>query len=148
MSWLKKLFTGGVGEAVEKIGGMVERVSAGHLGKKELKLEVEKMLHERDMTTMAQVTAEIGAKEKVMVAELQQGDSYTKRARPSIVYAGLLAAFIDAIGYIEFTMPTDFWYVWGGVCGIYAIGRSAEKRGNGNKLTRAITGSRILGDAP
>lgn len=144
MGWLNKVFGGGVAEAAEKIGGVVERVSAGHLGKKELQLELEKILHERDMANIEQATAIIGAKERVMVAELKQDDAFTKRARPSIVYVGLIAAVIDAIGTIDFSMPADFWYVWGGVCGVYAIGRSAEKRGNGNAVTRAITGSRLL----
>jgi len=143
MSWLKKIFTGGVGEAVEKIGGVVERVSSGHLGKKELKLELEKILHEQSMAQLDMVTAEIGAKERVMVAELQQGDAFTKRARPSIVYAGLFGAFVDAIEYIDFSFPTDFWYVWGSVCGVYAIGRSVEKvkkNGTVGKVAGLIAG--------
>lgn len=143
MNWLNKLFSAGVGQAVEQIGGVVERVSAGHLGKKEMQLELEKMLHERDTALIAQLTTEITSKEKIMVAELQQGDKFTKRARPTIVYVGLLAALFDGLGYdwAKFTMPPDFWYIWGGVCSVWVIGRSAEKYGAANGLVKAITGN-------
>jgi len=112
------------------------------LGKKELHLEIEKMLHEREMALQAEVTQEIQSKERILVAELQQGDNYTKRARPTIVYVGLIGAIVDAINYIDFTMPSDFWYVWAGVCGVWIIGRSAEKVGSRGRLTAAVTGGK------
>ena len=151
MNWLKKIFTGGIGEAVEQIGGVVATMSEKHLGKKELKLELEKILAAQAEQQLAMAAAEIGAKERVMVAELQHGTTFGKNARPSIIYTGLGAAIIDAIEYIDFTMPADFWYVWGGVCGVYVIGRSTEKiKKNGfiGKAAGLIAGrtSTILND--
>lgn len=87
------------------------------------------------------------AQRDVMVAELAQGDNYTKRARPTIVYVGL--AFIGLVHVLmpmaawlsvlirekplpempALSLPSEFWWAWSGVCGVYAIGRSIEKIG-------------------
>lgn len=109
----------------------------------------------------------VEAKKSVLVAEMQQGDTYTKRARPTIVYAGLALIFlnwaveaglkivsalqIDALdpaqietlrSVTEISLPGEFWAAWSGVVGIYAIGRSAEKRGVTGKIVSMITGNK------
>ena len=91
--------------------------------------------------------AVIEAQRSVIVAEMNQADVYTKRARPSIVYMGL--AFIGlvhvalpVIAWISLTaygrpladmpainLPTEFWWAWSGVCGVWVIGRTMEKNG-------------------
>lgn len=137
-NWLKGLFSGGIQSTVSAIADLSEK----HLGKKELKLEIERMLHVRDMALMENLNAELGAKERILVAELQQGDSYTKRARPTVIYVGLIAMILQGLNAVAFTLPTEFWYAWSALVGTYAIGRSAEKvKANGNGLTRLITGS-------
>lgn len=87
------------------------------------------------------------AQRDVMVEELRQGDPYTKRARPTIVYAGLAFIFLVHValpvaGWLSvilrdrplpeappLSLPAEFWWAWTGVCGVYAIGRTLEKRG-------------------
>lgn len=94
------------------------------------------------------------AQRDVMVAELNQTDGYTKRARPTIVYAGLAFIFLVHVmlpmaGWISviargtplpetppLSLPTEFWWAWTGVCGIYAIGRTMEKRGGVDPVDR------------
>jgi hypothetical protein len=61
------------------------------------------------------------SRERVLVAELQQGDSYTKRARPSVVYVGLgvavlqgvvtpwIEAVLRAFSDADFVMPGGFY---------------------------------------
>ena len=82
-----------------------------------------------------QIAKEIDAKKEIMVAEMNQGDAYTKRARPTIVYAGLGFIFLDYVlfpilaffsqGNVpNLSLPPDFWWVWGGVCGVWMIGRT------------------------
>lgn len=106
----------------------------------------------------------IETSKQVILAELQQGDTFTKRARPAIIYVGLLAVvfnhmlipFFNRIaewiaiakgtsleafgGLTPMTLPSDFWYVWGGVASVWIIGRSAEKKGANNKLVNMIVG--------
>ena len=93
----------------------------------------------------------IEAQRSIIVAEMNQGDSYTKRARPTIVYAGLLFIFMVHVLFPimtyfskqtlpEISLPTEFWWAWTGVCGIWIVGRSAEKKGVENKIVSMITG--------
>ncbi len=101
----------------------------------------------------AREQALIEAQKAVMVAELQQDDLYTKRARPTVVYAGLVFIFlVHVIGPLtaawggkplpEMSLPTEFWWAWSGVVGAWIIGRTAEKRGVENQVVRALTGGK------
>jgi len=81
----------------------------------------------------------IGAKRDVIVAELQQDDNYTKRARPTVVYAGLvvlalnniilpwIAYFAGSVTLPPIDIPAEFWYGWTGITGVYAFTRGQEK---------------------
>ena len=141
-----------------KIG--IEGVKAIFLKKEEGKIseiEANQQLAEIQSKLQSEVQAavvkELEAKERIIVAELQQGDLFTKRARPTIVYAGLLFAVVDAIfkavavfgGVPEGIevptsfMPAQFWLAWGGVCSIYVVGRTAEKRQSTNKVMKAVS---------
>ena len=82
---------------------------------------------------------------------MNQGDSYTKRARPTIVYSGLLFIFFVHVLFPmvswfksttlpELALPTEFWWAWTGVYSIWIVGRSTEKNGISNKVTSLITG--------
>ena len=99
------------------------------------------------------IRAELDAKQKILVAELQQGDTYTKRARPTVVYFGLVVIFynyclIPTVGLFmaeipnPFELPMEFWAAWGGIVATWSIGRSAEKRGSMNRLTSVVTGTK------
>ena len=139
---------GEIGDAVGKVSdlvkGLVDRWFPPDVPP-EKKLEAIQAMTTSIEEREAAVTA---IKAQIMVAELNQDDRFTKRARPMIVYMGLLFMAInhvffpcvswavqaingaDNIMLPIITLPTEFWYVWGGVCGIYVLGRSAEKRGD------------------
>ena len=113
--------------------------------KAKAELELQQILTQRD-------TALVESKKAVIVAELNQGDNYTKRARPTVVYAGLVFIFIVHVLFpiVAFfcnkemptlTLPEEFWWAWGGICSAWVIGRSAEKRGVKNKVVNLITGN-------
>lgn len=79
------------------------------------------------------------SRSKVLVAELQQSDKYTKRARPSIIYVGLFVIVFNYVlvqpimalfghpDFVPINLPALFWATWGGITGTYSIGRSLEK---------------------
>lgn len=158
MSWFTKLFSGGGGSIVDSIGGLADRFIETDDEKREFKLQVETLLQKRDSEIEQTLRQTLQSKEKILVAELNQGDSYTKRARPTVVYMGLV--FIG-INYVVFPLigrianglgaemdvspladlPSEFWMAWGGICATWSIGRSLEKRGTQNATTRAVTGS-------
>lgn len=95
----------------------------------------------------------VNAQRSIIVAEMEQGDNYTKRARPTIVYAGLAFIFMVhvVLPYVAFfkdtpvstlTLPSEFWWAWTGVCGIWVVGRTMEKRGAAGKIISMITGTK------
>jgi hypothetical protein len=91
---------------------------------------------------------------------MDSGDNYTKRARPTLVYFGMVVIFFNyclvpaaqalTSTLVEpFMLPLEFWVAWGGTVGIWSAGRSAEKTvatkprkegGLTDKLLSAING--------
>lgn len=155
MSWISDIFTGGAGKLIGSVGKVIDNLHTSDEEKSLLKIKMEELLQKRDSEIEQTIRAELGAKERVLVAELQQGDKYTKRARPSVVYYGLIAiafnySIVPAIQLFmgtpvaPFDLPSEFWLAWGGIVGTWSIGRSIEKRGVRNKAVSAITGSKLL----
>lgn len=153
MSFISKL-TGLVGGGlVESIGNVADRFIQTDEEKNAFMVEMEKVLQQRDSEVEQTIRAELQAKERIMVAEMAQGDNYTKRARPTVIYMGLL---IIAFNYClipliqmwaemtiaPFGLPTEFWVAWGGCVGVYNLGRSMEKRGVRNQFTQLAVGSK------
>ena len=97
-NWLTNLFTGGVGNVVDSIGGIADTFIQTPDEKTAFKLEVEKLIQQRDSEIEKTIRTELQAKERVLIAELNQGDNFTKRARPTVVYAGLSLRG-DSCGY-------------------------------------------------
>jgi len=95
----------------------------------------------------------IEASKSVIVSEMQQGDTFTKRARPCVVYAGLGFIFLNHVFIPVFafftnkptptvTLPAEFWWAWTGVVSVWMIGRSYEKAGVVNTIVSTITGNK------
>ncbi len=120
--------------------------------KQAFKLQMESLVQQRESQIEQTLRAELGAKREVVASELRQDDKYTKRARPTLVYFGLLmiainhmifpilARFFDIDSNPLPPLPLEFWVGWSGIVGTWSIGRSAEKIGATNKITRLITG--------
>ncbi len=151
MNWISKLLGGSVGGVVEQIGGVVDKFHLSGEEKQRFKLEMEALLQKRDSEIEQSLRAELQAKEHVLVAELTQGDNYTKRARPTVVYAGLAfivfnyclvptAQSLLGVDVQEFALPTAFWAGWSGIVATWSIGRTIEKRGGRNAFTRVVVG--------
>ncbi len=89
MSWYSRLFSDSVGTVVEKVGNVADEFNLSGEEKQHFKLRMESLLQQRDAQIEESLRCELQARERILVAELNQGDSYTKRARPTVVYAGL-----------------------------------------------------------
>lgn len=148
MGFIGNILSGGLGSVIGKVGAVVDGLHLSGEEKQNFKLQMESLLQQRDAEVEETIRTELGAKERVLVAELQQGDSYTKRARPTVVYAGLVFIFVNytiapLLGLGALELPAEFWVAWGGIVATWSIGRSAEKRGTRNKLISTITGSKL-----
>ena len=146
-----------MGFSLDPISPIIESVSSivtGVLDRffpKDMDAETKQRLANELTLNLANLAAQREqAQKEIIVAELNQSDNYTKRARPTIVYMGL--AFIAMVyvifpmfqwgwifytgkqlplGLPSLTLPPEFWWAWAGVCGIYSIGRTMEKNGEG-----------------
>ena len=140
---------------VEKLLGPAERIiDELHTSPEEkaaAKVKFAELARAREAEIEATLRSEIAAKERILVAELQQSDDYTRRARPSVVYFGLLLTFVNYVlvpwvarfSGVEsqpIEIPSQFWLAWGGIVGTWVIGRTAEKRGTANAAVKLITG--------
>lgn len=143
----------GIGQAVSSVsdfaGNILDRFwpkSMDPADKAKAQIELQHLISARDNSL-------IDAQKSIIVAELQQSDNYTKRARPTIIYAGLgfiflvhvaapIAAAFTSINFPNLVLPEAFWWSWGGICSVYAVGRSAEKKGVQNNLINMITGGK------
>lgn len=152
MSFIANLFTGGIGNVITKVGDIVDRFNLSGEEKQQFKLDVETLLQKRDSQVEQTLRAEIQSRERVLVAELQQGDNYTKRARPTVVYFGLVLIFLNytlfpivalrsGMDPIALELPAGFWAGWSGIVSSWVIGRSMERRGYQHKLLGWITGN-------
>lgn len=121
-----------------------DKMSDDEKAKTELELQELFKRHER---------ARIDAQKDIIVAEMQQGDNYTKRARPSVVYMGLgfimlihvlfpIIAFFTKGTVPTLSLPEEFWWSWTGCVSIWTIGRSVEKIGKKSSFINIITGNK------
>ena len=152
------------GGIVGQVGKVIDSLHTSQEEKDAAKLSLEKLLQKRDSEIEETLRSEIQAKERIIVAEMNQGDAYTKRASPSIVYVGLgmmvgnfcliplIASVSNVFGHsVEIAIqnfPEEFWWSWASVVATWSVGRSMEKRGVssnlGRKVVSAITGSGLL----
>ena len=136
---ITKILGGSAGQVIDSIAGAADRFITTDAERNAFRLEAEKLLQVRDSEIEQTLRAELGAQERILVAELQQDDKFTKRARPAVVYVGLGVIVCNfcvapimawALGEAPpaFNLPDEFWYAWGGILGVYSFGRSMEKR--------------------
>lgn len=135
---------GTVAGLARDIIGRIWPASMSDAEKAEAQLKLQEVLEAREQQVMT-------AQRDIIVAEMAQNDSYTKRARPTLVYAGLLFIFLVHVFFPIITaltgkeppslsLPEEFWWAWSATVGIWAIGRSAERLGGKGQAVAAITG--------
>ncbi len=148
MMGLLSLITGG---AVSAIGDTIKKFVTTDEDRLKAAAEIETILQRRDSEIEQTIRSEVAASQAVMVAEMQQGDTFTKRARPTLVYFGLLVTFwnyclMPAVAFAftrtlpTMNLPDAFWAAWGTTVSVWSLGRSFERRGVGGPLVGKIVG--------
>jgi len=154
--WLTNLLGGGLTNLAQGAANIIDQFKLTPDEKAKYNLEMEVLLQKAGSELEQSMRAELGAKERILVAELTQGDAYTKRARPTVVYFGLVViawnySLIPVFGALldivlpELPLPTEFWYAWGGVVATWSVGRTMERRGSSNNLVNIVTGNKPEG---
>src|SRR5210317_1823513 len=112
MELFKKLFSKGITDVVDSVGNVIDRFTLSKEEKMEFKLEMQSRLMKMENELEETYRTELQTRSDIIKSEMAQGDNYTKRARPTIVYAGLLFIFfvyvlIPVIAYIGGTPQTE-----------------------------------------
>lgn len=145
-------------EEKAKLKQELNKLREQHLvNEREFMLDMERLLQEREKTVQKTLQDELEVKRGILISELNQGDTYTKRARPTVIYAGLVFILMEMLGLRHLLLQVMklgpdvikssneifrfFLASWAGVVGVYTIGRSYEKHGASTPLSRGITGN-------
>jgi hypothetical protein len=153
LSFISKIIGSNLGKIISGANDIIDQYHMSDEEKGELKIKLQEIVAKRETELEMTLRSELQAKERILVAELGQGDTYTKRARPTVVYAGMLFIFLNYClfpvishfsGYSipSLELPQEFWIAFGGITATWSIGRSFERRGAGGSIVRAITGSK------
>ncbi len=149
---LSRILSGGLGALINQGAAIADRFITTSDEKQQYKLEWAKLATQEFAAIEESIRARFSMVTDVIKAEMASGDNYTKRARPTVVYAGLFFVVLDIIGQAygqsPLQIPTEFWYAWSGICGLWVVGRSAErvaKRTSAlGKAARIVTGNKEI----
>ena len=156
MSWISNILGGSLTDVVNGVGSVVDEFHLSGEEKLKFKLEMESLLPKRDSEIEQTLRSELQAKQEILVAELTQGDNYTKRARPTVVYAGLgfivlnycivpiFGLLFKGVSFPALDLPPEFWYGWSGIVATWSVGRSYEKRNRSTTASKLITGRPLI----
>jgi len=148
MATIKETLTNGISEGIRGI------ISAGTSDSAKVAAAAQDLAaRQADLVEAAVQEQADTQKQALMLAELSQGNTYTKNARPTVVYAGLFFIFLVhvALPFIAFMqgkpipadlkLPSEFWWAWTGVVSVWVVGRSYEKANGPSTVSKLITGS-------
>lgn len=141
---LADILAGGLGGLIDSIGSVVDKFHLSKEEKAQIQIALEDAANRQFAIIEQSVQARYEAVTKIIQAEMASGDSYTKRARPTVVYFGLVLFGVQVIGQFfgrEIVIPPDFTYAWAGIVGVWMIGRSYEKVQGPGGRSKWVTGS-------
>jgi len=148
LSAIKTLLSG---EVLETGKAILDKFIQDPSLKAEAELELKKLAADRESQVEETLRTNMKMTADVIESEMKSGDNFTRRARPMLVYWGMLLITIREVANMATermlpVLPEQFWMAWGGVVSIWIVGRSAEKftggkkGGQSNNLIKAITG--------
>jgi len=160
------VLSGGIGGLVEQAGRLAGQFALGDADRQRLQVQLGALLEQHASSVQQSADSTLDLRQKLLISEMQDGDPFTRRARPSVVYAGLLFIFLNYVvipgaGYLlgaasvqcdtgkpgtcevkgGLPLPREFWWAWGGIVGTWSVGRSYEKVRGANRLSSLVTGS-------
>lgn len=162
MSFLANITKEGVTGIVGAVGGIIDQFHTSDEEKNAMMLKVEDAVTKRLQVIEETIQARFKMVTSIIQSDNATGDKFTSRARPAVVYFGLVVIALNHVilpwaAYFagpvvegatplpNITLPEEFWWAWTGVVGLWVVGRSAEKSGIANRAVSALTGSKKNG---
>ncbi len=140
-----------IGPLTKNIFGLVDKLHLSKQEKMEFKARAQSLVLEHEKEVGKTIRAKEEATSNIIMAEVKQDDKYTKRARPTVIYVGIILIIWSYIitpilnEYLDMDIvneiPDFFWYSWSGIVAVYAGGRSYEKsnkKGNASGTSERV----------
>lgn len=166
MAWWKRIFSSAGKGILDSVGDILDDHITSKEEKAEILVKLEQVFQARLTELEVTARAEMESTVRVIEAEMQQDDNYTKRARPTIIYTGLAIAvlklivipfaivpaflavgdsamveYFDKLAVERMPLEVEFFGAWAVVCSVYAWGRTREKQGDRSAISQAMTGN-------
>lgn len=157
MGILTDILSGKNDELVSNISQVADQFIASDEERYAFKTQMTALIQQRESELEQKLFTDNQAKRDSFSQAGNRDDKFTKRARPMLVYFGLVMIAVNYMLFpilarltsMELTplpdLPWEFWAGWSGIVATWSIGRSAEKIGTSNKVTRMITGQKDSG---
>lgn len=146
MSVIGTILSGGLNKIVGSIGNVIDSVHTSaeekaklEQAKMQIELEARRAMVEINMEMEKAYMADLADLREQIKLELSSDDPYVRRARPTfmyIMYAVIVFNFVVpsvvtfwAIPLKQIEVPTDLWYIFGGMFLGYSYLRTKEKIG-------------------
>lgn len=137
MDFLSNIFGSGTIKAVTDV---IDDFVTSDEEKIKAKTALEKVLQREKSEIETTIRTELKSKSDFMIAEVRQGDKFTKRARPSVIYTALFVmlfnyclmpflAFVTKEVWSSIILPSEFWDTVTVVISVYSVSRSFDKIG-------------------
>jgi hypothetical protein len=146
MGLLQNILGSATGKLIGTVAKSVDDLTLSKEEKEQFNLEMQRLVQDQMAMVEASVQARFEAVKGIIVAEMESGDNYTKRARPTVVYGGLVLFALQVlaqmfVGIPPIVIPTEFVVAWASVVGVWSIGRSFEKTRGQTTVSKAVTGT-------
>lgn len=133
MNWITT-----IADTLKSAFGLVDDLHTSEEEKSSLKIKLQELFNQHQRDVMANYNKEMQSVRDVIVAELNQDDNYTKRARPTVLYLFIVIVMLNycIFPFINhFTvkplplidLPPEAWQMFQWIFGVYGVGRSVEK---------------------
>jgi len=152
MDWLST-----IGSTLKGVFGLVDDMHTSTEEKEQMKIKLQELFNQHERDVMANYNKEMASVKDVIVAELNQDDKYTKRARPTVLYLFIVIVslnyclfpfinhFLHAKNLPIISLPAEAWQMFQWIFGVYGVGRSVEKMSGADPVKKIFSKFPVFG---
>lgn len=139
----------GVSELLKSGFNLVDELHTSDEEKSEAKLKLQQMVLQHEQIMESTITQQIKSREAIIVAEMQNGDNFTKRARPAVIYTFLGIVVLNycifpTVGHFlkmpmpQLELPKEAWNFFTVAFSVYGVGRTWEKVKGAGGIVKSV----------
>jgi len=126
--------------------GIIDELRVDDVEKMEATAKLEKVIQGQRHDIEETIRLGVSTRADIIKSEMAQGDKFTKRARPAVVYWGMLLITVrEVVVWVKDVppppLPAEFWWAWTGVVSVWFVARTADKRGAVSEKLQSVVGA-------